>query len=155
MFDNDYHNQTNLNDAHSRILEVTLNEQTMTTRESWRWEAPEEYSSPYWGEADRLPNGDRIGTFETQTKQYNSSIGAVLVEVNSTGQVVRTYTFPRGWGIYRVAEEGQEGNSGGFDLIPVTIVVAVVVALITSVMILRRIRHPHTHASSPLDANPR
>ena len=28
--------------------------------------------------------------------------GAVLVEVDSAGYVVRTYTFPYGWGIYRV-----------------------------------------------------
>jgi len=32
------------------------------------------------------------------------STGAVIVEVNQTGQVVRTYTFPYGWGIYRVEE---------------------------------------------------
>jgi hypothetical protein len=102
MFDNDFHNLTNPNDAHSRILEITLDEQNMTARESWSWEAPQEYWSPYWGEADILPNGDRIGTFGTFTKQYNSTIGAVVVEVNPSGQVVRTWTFPVDWGIYRV-----------------------------------------------------
>jgi hypothetical protein len=85
MFDNDYHNETDVNDAYTRILEITLNESDMTAHETWSWIAPKDYWSPYWEKADRLPNGDRIGTFGTQTKQYNSSIGAVLVEVNSTG----------------------------------------------------------------------
>jgi hypothetical protein len=102
MFDNDFHNLTNINDAHSRILQVTLNEQNMTAQETWSWEAPQQYWSPVWGSADVLPNGDRIGDFGSNTKLYNSSIGAVIVEVNPQGQVVRTWTFPVGWGIYRV-----------------------------------------------------
>ncbi len=96
MFDNDFHNQTDPNDAHSRMIEVTLNEQSLTAWVSWSWTAPKEYWSPYWGKADRLPNGDRIGTFGTQTKQYANDTGAVLVEVNPSGEIVRTYTFPRG-----------------------------------------------------------
>ncbi len=141
MFDNDFHNETDPNDGHSRILEVTLNESNMTARETWSWIAPKDYWSPYWGKVDRLPNGDRIGTFGTQTKQYNSSIGAVLVEVNSTGEVVRTWTFPIGWGIYRVTVGQGEISSGGFDLktviTGVTIgVVALTVA--TSVLFMRR-----------------
>jgi hypothetical protein len=102
MFDNDYHNQTDINDANSRILELTLDEQNMTAKEIWSWEAPEEYWSYYWGEADVLPNGDRIGTFGTETKPYNSSIGAVIAEVSPQGDLVRTWTFPTDWGIYRV-----------------------------------------------------
>lgn len=104
MFDNDFDNETNPNNAQSRMLEVSLNEQTMTARVSWSWTAPKGYWSPYWGKADRLPNGDRMGVFGPPTKQYDNSIGAVIVEVNMKGQVVRTYTFPPGWGIYRIEE---------------------------------------------------
>ena len=104
MFDNDYHNQTNPNNAHSRMIEVTLNEKNMTAGVSWSWTAPKDYWSPHWGIAERLPNGDRLGVFGTETKQYNDSIGAVIIEVNSKGQLVRTWTFPRGWGIYRVEQ---------------------------------------------------
>jgi hypothetical protein len=111
MFDNDFDNITNPDDCHSRLLEVTLDEQTMTARETWSWEAPISYWSPYWGDTIRLPNGDRMGVFGTpsheftQNQAYNfNDSGAVIVEVNPQGQVVRTYTFPVGWGIYRVQQ---------------------------------------------------
>ena len=104
MFNNDLHNQTDEYDAHSSILEITLNESTMTAQTTWEWQAPKEYWSTYWGDADRLPNGNRIGVFGTQTKTYSNDTGAVFVEVNSQGEVVRTYTFPRGWGVYRIEE---------------------------------------------------
>ncbi len=111
MFDNDYANETNPNDCTSRISEVTINEKNMTARVSWTWAAPDEYWTPYWGKADRLPNGHRIGTFGTATHQFpqnqpwnGTDTGAVIVEVNETGNVVRTYTFPPGWGIYRTQE---------------------------------------------------
>lgn len=97
------------------MIEVTLNEQDMTARVSWSWTAPREYWSPYWGKADRLPNGDRIGTFGTETHSkyeniFPNSTGAVLIEVNPKGEVVRTYTFPLGWGIYRIEEIGSDWN---------------------------------------------
>jgi hypothetical protein len=104
MFDNDYHNETNPNNSHSRIIEVTLNEKNMTAWISWSWTAPKEYWTTWGGDADRLPNGDRIGTFGTQTHFVPNSTGAALVEVNQTGEVVRTYTFPYGVGIYRIEE---------------------------------------------------
>ena len=155
MFNNDYMNLTNPNDDRSSILEVTLNEQNMTAKETWSWEAPADYYSAFWGKADVLPNGDAIGTFGPPTKPYNSSIGAVLVEVNPQGKVVRTWTFPAGWGIYRVVEQGivpnslgiypepeimQVASSGGFDLRPVAIVVTIVaiVALVSILMLRRR-----------------
>jgi hypothetical protein len=113
MFDNDYRNTTKPCQPtydgtgwHSRILEITVNEQNMTARTSWSWSAPGAYWTPYWGKADRLPNGDRIGTFGSQSHYVPNSVGAELVEVNPSGEVVRTYTFPYGWGIYRIEEIG-------------------------------------------------
>lgn len=140
MFDNDYHNQTDPNDAHSRILEVTLNEQNMTAQESWSWTAPKEYWSTYWGKADRLPNGDRIGTFGTQNKQFANGMGAILVEVNPSGEIVRTYTFPSGWGIYRIEETAslsiQNNNDWGLTY-PLIAFSIVAVALVTNIYLLK------------------
>jgi hypothetical protein len=157
MFDNDFHNLTNPDDANSRMLEITLNEQNMTAQETWSWEAPQEYWSPYWGEADILPNGDRIGTFGTLTKQYNSSIGAVLVEVNQTGQIVRTWTFPTYWGIYRAIVEVPaewQNTVSEFNPTPVTVAVVVIAAaLIICVVVLRVKKRPSTEASGAQDSS--
>ena len=121
MFDDDYDNTTNATNpcpatfestiAHSRILEITVNEQNMTAWTSWSWTAPRQDWTPYWGSVDILPNGDWLGDFGSQShflpgsgigSPLPNSTGAVLVEVNPKGEVVRTYTFAYGWGIYRV-----------------------------------------------------
>ena len=111
MFDNDDDNSTNPNDCHSRMIEVTINEQNMTAWISWSWEAPTQYWSPYFGKTDRLPNGDHIAVFGSPTHHFpqnapwtENDTGAVIVEVNSTGSIVRTWTFPTGWSIYRIDE---------------------------------------------------
>ena len=70
MFDNDYDNVTNPNDCHSRLLEVTLNETSMTAKETWSWEAPTSYWSLFWGNAIVLPNGDIMGVFGPPTHQF-------------------------------------------------------------------------------------
>jgi hypothetical protein len=135
MFDNDFHNLTNVNDTTSRILEVTLNERTMVCQETWSWAAPTEYYSPYWGEADLLSNGDRIGTFGTQTKQFNSTVGAVIVEVNQTGQVVRTWIFPAGWGIYRALPTTDNPIIPSFvTILMISVIVASSVLLISVIL---------------------
>ena len=121
VFDNDYHNTTNSanpcpatfeeTNAHSRMLEITLNEENMTAWASWSWTATREYWTPYWGSVDRLPNGDWMAAFGAQShyllgsaigSPLPNSTGGVLVEVNPKGEMVRTYTFPYAWGIYRV-----------------------------------------------------
>jgi hypothetical protein len=93
----------------SRILEITVNEQNMTAWTSWSWEAPRTYFSPYWGSVDKLPNGDWLADFGSQSHflpgsgigtPLPDSVGAVFVEVNPNGQLVRTFTFP--CGVYRV-----------------------------------------------------
>ena len=93
LFDNDYHNQTNPNNRRSRLLEITINEITMTANVSWAWIALPDYYSGGLGDADRLPNGNRLGTFGTEWHP-DSSIGARLVEVNATGQIVWELNFP-------------------------------------------------------------
>jgi len=109
MFDNDYHNTTmpcqqefNGTGLHSRMLEIGVNEQTMTAYELWSWSAPSAFWTPYWGSVNQLPNGDMIGAFGANSHYVPNSGGAKLVEVNMKGDVVRSYTFPYGWGIYRL-----------------------------------------------------
>jgi len=104
MFDNDLHNRENPTSQNSRMIEVTVNEENMTAWISWKWTAPREYWSPIWGDADRLPNGDRLGTFGTTDHYYPNSSGAVLIEVNQNGEMVLQFTFPYGMGIYRTEQ---------------------------------------------------
>jgi len=113
MFDNDYHNTTlpcphgfNGTGMHSRMLEITVNEQDMTAHENWSWSAPSAYWTPYWGSVNMLPNGDMIGAFGSNSHYVPNGGGAELVEVNLKGEVMRTYTFPYGWGIYRIEPIG-------------------------------------------------
>jgi hypothetical protein len=50
-----------------------------------------------------------MGVFGTPTHRFSQNqqyvtngTSAIIVEVEPQGEVVRTYTFPTGWGIYRV-----------------------------------------------------
>jgi len=105
LFDNDYHNQTNPINQRSRILEITIDETTMTAQESWTWIASPDYFSSSWGDVDRLPNGNRLGSFGTSSHP-NTNIGARLVEVNAAGEIVWELNFPPGEefkiGVYRL-----------------------------------------------------
>ncbi|MFX0087241.1 MAG: aryl-sulfate sulfotransferase [Candidatus Hodarchaeota archaeon] len=105
LFDNDYHNQSNSENRRSRIVEITINETDMTARESWSWTATQDYYSEIWGDADLLPNGNRLGTFGTYYR-FGTNIGARLVEVNNDSQIVWEMNFPRSseylYGVYRM-----------------------------------------------------
>ena len=63
MFDNDFDNNTNPDDCHSEMIEVTLNETSMTAYVDGSWEAPTQYWNSYAGGTLLLPNGDYIGDF--------------------------------------------------------------------------------------------
>jgi len=65
----------------------------MTANESWVWVAPNSYYSHALGDADRLPNGNRLGTFGTSSHP-DTNIGARLVEVNNKGKIVWELNFP-------------------------------------------------------------
>lgn len=113
MFNNDYGNVTNANDSRSSLLEVTLNETSMTAYVNWSWVAPISYWNSFGGSNVILPNGDYLGCFGDPTHQKPQNAlpdgtwdfadtGAVFVEVNPDGQVVRTWTLPVGYYVYRV-----------------------------------------------------
>ncbi|MHA1907699.1 MAG: aryl-sulfate sulfotransferase [Candidatus Thorarchaeota archaeon] len=106
LFDNDLHNQTDPNNEVSRILEITIDETTMTANESWSWSGSSVYYSRIWGDADRLANGNRLGTFGTTDHPGAPDIGARLVEVTDAGEIVWEMNFPSTteyyYGVYRV-----------------------------------------------------
>lgn len=81
LFDNDLHSQVD-STPQSRILEIRIDEDTMTANESWYYTASSEYYSAGWGDADRLPNGNRIGDFG----YLSGTIG--FLEVNEQKEIV-------------------------------------------------------------------
>jgi hypothetical protein len=104
LFDNDYHNYTAEMDRNSRILEITIDEDTMTANTSWVWEPDRTYSSHIWGDADRLPNGNRIGVFGV-TSRGSTDYGGRIVEVSENHNIVWELSFISNetyrYGIYR------------------------------------------------------
>ncbi|MFW9888920.1 MAG: aryl-sulfate sulfotransferase [Candidatus Thorarchaeota archaeon] len=93
LFDNDYHNQTNSRNFRSRIIEIQIDEDNMTAQETWSWAAPVEYYSSVMGDADRLPNGNRLGTYGASWGP-DTPIGGRLVEINPAGELVWELNFP-------------------------------------------------------------
>ena len=83
LFDNDEHNQTNVMNHHSRLLEITIDIDKKYANASWEWISPVEYFRGWWGDSDLLPNNNRMGVFKS----------ACLVEVNETGDIVWEYDF--------------------------------------------------------------
>ncbi len=101
LYDNDYLNYSNPDPeaGRPRIVEIEFNEKTMEAREVWTYTAPEEYFGRPWGDADRLPGGNRLGTFGWVSHD------SYLTEVNPAGEVVWemriNQTKQYAWGMYR------------------------------------------------------
>jgi len=124
MFDNDFHNRTHLDTyplgedpfvtyygGQSRLIEITLNESTMTGEVTWSYTPGVEYFSAIFGDIDILPNGNILGVFGTPVHKFSvdqedneNSFGASLLEINREGDLIREYRFPAGVSIYRVQE---------------------------------------------------
>ena len=105
LFDNDLHNQTGIVNSRSRLLEITVNETDMTAYVSWAWTPSTDYYCAGWGDADRLPNGNRLGTFGYWRARANGK-SAYLVEVTPSGDVAWEVSFPVTadylYGVYRM-----------------------------------------------------
>jgi hypothetical protein len=128
MFDNDFHNRTHLDSygegedpyvvnygGQSRLIEITLNETTMTAETTWNYLPPAEYFSAIFGDIDVLPNGNILGVFGTPVHKWNADLeeidepfGAALLEVNRDGELLRETRFPYGVSIYRVQELSED-----------------------------------------------
>lgn len=157
LFDNDYNNNTDPSEAQSSLKEITLNETTMTAQITWGWVAPRQYYTTYGGATIKLPNGDWIGDFGDPTHQFSENqpwdfhdTGAVFAEVNAQGQIIRTFTFPVGWYVYRIdaltnitpseiAKPTASSSSGTLVWIPI-VAIAMVIILIPSIINSRRMK---------------
>ncbi|MGY5874754.1 MAG: aryl-sulfate sulfotransferase [Candidatus Thorarchaeota archaeon] len=102
IYDNDFWNLTRPDPYFgvSRIVEITVNESEGRADILWTWDAPTGYFCPPWGDADRLPNGNRLATFG------HTAHPAYITEVNPEGEIVWEMAFnPTDefvYGIYRV-----------------------------------------------------
>jgi hypothetical protein len=103
LYDNDFQNTTSAQpvlSGTSRMLELVINETTMTANVTWMWEAPDNYYCTAWGDADRLPDGNTLGTFAWVWHE------AFLTEVNQAGEKVWEmridFTTDHKYGVYRM-----------------------------------------------------
>lgn len=105
-FDNDQHNQEDAQNRKSRIIEIQIDEVSMEGRIIWQWISSADYHSAWWGDADVLPNGNRLGTFGTLDHSGSTDIGARLVEVSNDGQITWEMKYPLdgdiAHGVYRM-----------------------------------------------------
>ncbi len=93
-FDNDQHNQTAADNLHSRLMEITIDEDKMIANVSWEWISPQDYFSGWWGDCDILPNKNMLGVFGS-TSHIDTDLGARLVEVNREQEIVWELSFPQ------------------------------------------------------------
>jgi hypothetical protein len=104
LFDNDYHNQTDELNEVSRIVEISIDDDMMTANTSWAWSSEEDYYSFLFGDADKLPNGNRLGVFGIPGFDA-SEYGARIVEVNDEHEIVWEMAFENDetywYGVYR------------------------------------------------------
>ena len=76
----------------ARAVEYALDEQTLTTRIVWQYRGGHRgrWFVNYWGDADRLPNGNTLITAGTWKQQHHSRV----FEVTSAGEVVWEMELP-------------------------------------------------------------
>ena len=90
---------------HSRILEFAIDEQTKTATLVWEFPGDfdvdpwftDDFYCPYWGDANRLENGNVIVAAGVRGA---GSISHVF-EVTNDGEVVWDFTLPEDHGVYR------------------------------------------------------
>ncbi|MFX0108658.1 MAG: aryl-sulfate sulfotransferase, partial [Candidatus Hodarchaeota archaeon] len=92
LFDNDHHNQTDINNENSRLIEIVVNEDTMVANESWTYAAPPDYWSVFMGDADPLPNGHRFGAFG-YINPPTGEASSRFIEINEQGEIVGQTLF--------------------------------------------------------------
>lgn len=92
---------------HSRAVEYKIDETAMTM--TLNWEFPGSFSVPnswytdnfyvpFWGDADRLPNGNVLVTAGIRSPSVESRVFEVT---KADGQVVWEFRFPPDYGVYR------------------------------------------------------
>ncbi|MFX0091158.1 MAG: aryl-sulfate sulfotransferase [Candidatus Hodarchaeota archaeon] len=103
LFDNDLYNQSNPStmtltnsSGHSRYLEFEIDEDNRIMREVWSWLPPNQsyYLPESAGDADRLPNGNTIGTFGDKGLVLNMRDPVIITEVTKDGQIAWELQIP-------------------------------------------------------------
>jgi hypothetical protein len=106
IFDNGGFTLRPTGDEHTQVLEYALDEATMTARLVWSFPGDfavdafytDDWYTPFWGDADRLANGDVLIT----DGQRNRTVEGRIFEVRrEDGQVVWELTFPPNEGTYQ------------------------------------------------------
>jgi hypothetical protein len=110
LYDNGGYSQSggfggNSQNYHSRVVEYQLDEAQKTATRTWEfpgsfdvdaWYKTSWYS-PFWGDADRLPNGNVLVTAPTKS----ASASTRIFEVTRAGKVVWELTFPANVGTFK------------------------------------------------------
>ncbi len=103
MFDNDLFNKSNPStmtiensSGHSRFLEFEIDEENRIMREIWSWVPPSQsyYFPESGGDADRLPNGNTLGTFGDKALILNLRDPVILTEVTKNGTIAWELQIP-------------------------------------------------------------
>lgn len=81
----------------SRLLELAVDPEEGTVEVVWEWSPDPVVFAPIWGDADRLANGNTLGTFGLRSDTEPSH----LYEVTAEGEVAWHLRLPPGWGSYR------------------------------------------------------
>lgn len=81
----------------SRLVELAIDEDALVAEVVWAWEHPDGIYAPQWGDADRLPNGNTLGTFGRKDADLDSR----FVEVTPDGEIAQEVVTPPERGIYR------------------------------------------------------
>lgn len=91
----------------SRVAEYTIDETAKTATLTWEYpgsfQVPnawytDNWYSPYWGDADRLENGNVLVTAGVRSPSVE---GRVFEVTKETGEVVWEFRFPPDFGVYR------------------------------------------------------
>jgi hypothetical protein len=97
LYDNGGYMGTSTN-YHSRVLEYQIDQTAKTAKVTWEFPGTfnvdawykNSWYSPYWGDADRLPNGNILITAPTKS----ASASTRILEVTRAGKVVWEITMP-------------------------------------------------------------
>ncbi len=87
----------------SRVVEYALDLGRMTASVVWEYRPTPDIFTEFWGDADRLPNGNTLVTFGRRERDEDSH----LIEVTADRETVWQLATPEGWGWYR-AERVEE-----------------------------------------------
>jgi hypothetical protein len=103
IYDNDLYNSSNPSTmtlenstGHSRLLELEIDETSQTMREVWSWTPSDDsyYFPESGGDANRLPNGNTLGTFGDKGLILNVHDPVILTEVTPEGEIAWELQIP-------------------------------------------------------------